>query len=128
MDKIIFLSAIAEAIVIVATKKGYDGHIAFYVITFVEFVAVTFITLYGLNKVRKGNTLIRTAFCLVSMFVLLLVGYAFMAHLSKTGLSNFGFDEIKSHWKSVAGGQGLIFLLATGWGLTDVSADIFNVF
>ena len=135
MGEIAIVAACGEALIIVVCKAfARNVNISFYVTTFIELFLVTYVTLYGLNKVRKGTTLFRTIFCLVSMFFLLWVSYTVLNAGIQAGISKFNLDILNPSWDSlkknipiVAIGQFGTFISTVGWGLTKVDVDALNV-
>ena len=135
MGAISVVTLCGEALIVIVCKAlARNVSISFYVTTFIELFLVTWITLYGLNKVRKGTTLFRTLFCLISMFFLLWVSYTVMKAGIQAGISKLNLDILNPSWDSlkknipiVVVGQIGTFISTVGWGLTDVDVDIFNV-
>lgn len=136
MGAIILLTLCGEAgIVILNILTEHSVTPIFYVTTFIELFVVTWITLYGLNKVRKGTTLFRTLFCLASMLLLLWLGYTVLQAGMQAGISKLNLDilnpsreALKKNLPLVIVGQMVTFVSTVGWGLTDVNANVFEVF
>ena len=136
MGAIALLTGCIESIVvIVSIFLGHKVPASFYVTAFLELFIATWFTLYGLNKVRKGTKLLRTLFCLVMMMFLMWLSYTLLQGALQAGISKLSLDILNPSWEMlkknfpiVAISQFIIFVVIAGWGLTDVNANVFDVF
>lgn len=130
MGEIVLVSLCSEAIVALMTIfSGHSVDKIFYVTTFAQFFAVTWLTLFGLNKVRIGTGFVRTLFCLIEMYCLLLMTYVIIkGAINKLdwAVLNPSWESVKKNQFSVFVGQAMSFANCVGWGLTDIN-NPFNV-